>query len=87
VRSREKGSRRGEPAQRYHGSVAGLVAVRRRRRHIVAVPELSIHLIPFLEIVAGVAAVPLIGFFVWRGVRRRRRARVDARTGEPPRLP
>ena len=35
-------------------------------------PNVSIHLIPFLEIVAAVVVVPVAGFYVLRGRRRRR---------------
>ena len=35
-------------------------------------PNITIHLLPFLEIVAAVVAVPVAGFYVLRGRRRRR---------------
>jgi len=62
------------------------VAGRRRVRHIGAVPDLSIHLIPFLEIVASIVAVPVVGYFAWRGVGRRRRDTLPQRDDTPPRL-
>jgi hypothetical protein len=53
-----------------------------RVRHILGVPDLSIHLLPFIEIVAALVSAPLIGVYAWRGARRRRRARLAARNRE-----
>ncbi|MDB4888391.1 MAG: hypothetical protein JWL61_246 [Gemmatimonadetes bacterium] len=38
--------------------------------------DLPIHLIPFLEMVAALVATPIVGMYVWRGVRRRRKERL-----------
>jgi hypothetical protein len=48
------------------------------------VPNLSVHLIPLLEIVAALIAAPAVGLYWWRGVARRRGARLQAR-GDVPR--
>ncbi|HET7187990.1 MAG TPA: hypothetical protein VFI52_07535 [Gemmatimonadaceae bacterium] len=45
-------------------------------------PDISIHLIPFIEIVAALVSAPLVGVYAWRGVRRRRQARLAARNRE-----
>ena len=50
--------------------------------HILGVPDISIHLIPFIEIVAALVSAPLVGVYAWRGVRRRRQARLAARNRE-----
>jgi hypothetical protein len=47
--------------------------------------DLSIHLIPFLEMAAAVVAVPVMAFYAWRGVRRRRRARLTERLADASR--
>jgi hypothetical protein len=53
-----------------------------RALHILRVPDISIHLIPFIEIVAALVSAPLVGAYAWRGVRRRRQARLAARNRE-----
>lgn len=53
-----------------------------RAPHILDVPGMSIHLIPFIEIVAALVSAPLIGVYAWRGARRRRQARLAARNRE-----
>lgn len=42
-------------------------------------PNLSIHLLPFLEIVAALIAAPAAGFYTWRGLRRRAEERRQLR--------
>ena len=50
--------------------------------------DLSIHLIPFLEVVAALVATPIVGVYVWRGIQRRKRARLaHSNTGQTPALP
>lgn len=47
-------------------------------------PNISIHLVPFLEIVAVIAAAPALGFYLWRGMRRRARERAAYRAELAP---
>ena len=49
--------------------------------------DLSIHLIPFLEMVAAIVATPVVGIYIWRGLRRRKQERLRAEAGQPPALP
>ena len=44
------------------------------------IPNVSLHLIPFVEIVAGVMLLPALLVFGWRGMKRRRREGLDARS-------
>lgn len=48
-------------------------------------PDVSLHLIPFLEIVGAVVAVPMVAFHVWRGWRRRRAADASRHDARPER--
>jgi hypothetical protein len=48
-------------------------------------PNISIHLVPFLEILLAIVMTPAAGYYVWRGYRRRkleRLARGESR--QPP---
>ena len=41
----------------------------------LSMPDISIHLAPFLEILAAIVATPAVGYYVWIGLRRRKQAR------------
>jgi hypothetical protein len=50
--------------------------------------DLSIHLIPFLEMVAAIVATPIVGMYVWRGIQRRKQERLArGQTGQQHALP
>ncbi len=42
-------------------------------------PNLSIHLMHFIDIIAALIAVPAAGFYTWRGVVKRRAERLRLR--------